>query len=337
MTPPFSDSNPRPAETNLPPFTDSKHSYQRLINRRQIWAANRFWMEIDNMKTKRYGNKSHHHWYTLLFMMNSLKFILKVTGLYGRGVRNAKDILLQETSLSFSNLPEKFNGFTILLLADLHLDGLGGLEDMILNTLNNRTFDLCLLTGDYRTRLHGPNRDILSQLKYLIEGINSQEGFIGVLGNHDDCHMVNPLEQMGIHILINSSCLIHRGNEQIRIIGTDDVHYYYTDQALHALEYADKGFSIAMVHSPELYDFASKMGVDLYLCGHTHGGQVCLPGGIPIFKHLDRGHRYYRGEWVYQGMKGITSSGVGTSGIPVRFNSRSEIRIIKLLKKTFKS
>ncbi len=144
--------------------------------------------------------------------------------------------------------------------------------------------------------------------------------------------MVNPLEQIGIHVLINSSYLIHRGNEQIRIIGTDDVHYYYTDQAIHALEYADKGFSIAMVHSPELFNFASAMGVDLYLCGHAHAGQVCLPWGIPIIKHLNRGRKYYLGEWVYNGMKGITSAGVGTSGIPVRFNTRGEILVHKLFK-----
>lgn len=327
-----SDMGSSQNKANLPPFLDPHQSEQRLINRRQMWAANRFWMEIYNMKTKRYGNKGHHHWYQLLFMMNTFKYFLKVFGLYKRGVRNAKNIVMREIPLYFSNLPEEFDGFTILHLSDLHLDSLEGLEDMILHNLNNRTFDLCLLTGDYRTKLHGTNKEIIKRLKYLIDGIHSQEGFIGVLGNHDDCHMVNPLEQIGIHVLINSSHLIHRGNEQIRIIGTDDVHYYYTDQALHALEYADKGFSIAMVHSPELFDFASSMGVDLYLCGHTHAGQVCLPGGIPIIKHLNRGRKYYRGEWVYNGMKGITSAGVGTSGIPVRFNTRGEILVHKLLK-----
>ncbi len=337
MTPLSSDTNPPSIDKIFPPSLDPQQPEQRLINRRQIWAANRFWMEIDSMKTGRYGKKSHHHWATLLFMMNAFKYFTKFIGLYKRGVRNAKNIQSLETPLSFINLPEEFDGFTILLLSDLHLDSLEGLEHLILNTLDNRAFDLCLLTGDYRTRLHGPNRNILSKLKYLIEGINSREGFIGVLGNHDDCHMVNPLEKMGMRLLINESCLIQRGSAQIRIIGTDDVHYYYTDQALHALEQADEGFSVAMVHSPELFDFASEMDVDLYLCGHTHAGQVCLPGGIPIIKHLNKGRRYYRGEWDYQGMKGITSAGVGTSGIPVRFNTRGEILILKLLKKPLQS
>ena len=89
---------------------------KRLINRRQIWAANRFWMELDNMKTKRYGNKGRHHWQTLLMLMRIFKFCLQVTGCYERGVRNAMDFRLQELELTFSNLPKSFHGFTILHL-----------------------------------------------------------------------------------------------------------------------------------------------------------------------------------------------------------------------------
>ncbi|MBW1912368.1 MAG: metallophosphoesterase [Deltaproteobacteria bacterium] len=310
---------------------------QRLINRRQVWAANRFWMEMDNMKTKRYGNKRRHHWYELLLMMKSLKWMLRLTGLYKRGLRNAKNITLKEIPLCFPNLPKEFDKFTILHLSDLHLDGMKGLENRILRSLSNRTVDLCVFTGDYRTKLHGLQKQIINGLKYLIDHIDSRQGFIGVLGNHDGCHMVNPMEQIGIHMLINGTCRIYRESERILIIGTDDVHYYYTDQALHALEHAGKEFSIALVHSPELYDMAALMGVDLYLCGHTHGGQVCLPGGKAVIKHLNRGRRYYRGHWHYRGMQGITNSGVGTSGIPVRFNTQGEILIYQLHRQSVSS
>jgi predicted MPP superfamily phosphohydrolase len=307
-------------------------SEQRLINRRQMWANNRFWMEMNNMKTKRYGNRGPHNWYKLLFMMKLFKAFLHLTGLYKRGQRNAEQIILRDISLSFDDLPQAFDGFTILHLSDLHLDCQDGLEDRILNLLDNRTVDLCVLTGDYRTPLHGLHKHIIERLKYLIDNINSRHGFIGVLGNHDSCHMVNPMEKIGIQMLINSSCFIHQGDDKIQIIGTDDVHYYYTDQALHALEHADRHFSIGLVHSPELYDMAAQMGVNLYLCGHTHAGQVCLPNGKPIIKHLNRGKQYYSGHWDYQNMQGITHAGVGTSGIPVRFNSHGEILIHHLHK-----
>ena len=99
---------------------------------------------------------------------------------------------------------------------------------------------------------------------------------------------------------------------------------------MHAMENAGSDFSIALVHSPELFDMAAEMGVDLYLCGHTHGGQVCLPGGIPFLTHLNRGKNFYSGYWRYRGLQGVTSCGVGTSGVPVRFNTQGELSILKL-------
>lgn len=314
-----------------PPFTD-----ERLINRRQLWAEQRFRMEMENLKTKRYGNRGRHHWYQLLFLIKTFKCLLNFTCLYDRGVRNAENIVLRENPLYFSNLPKAFDGFTILHLSDLHLDGMKGIEDKILSLLGKRTFDLCVLTGDYRTELHGLQKHIIQSLEYLLGSIQSIHGFIGILGNHDGCHMINPMEKIGIHTLVNSSCYITKGDERIKIIGTDDVHYYYTDQALHALENADEEFSIALVHSPELYDMAAIMGVDLYLCGHTHAGQICLPGGKPIITHLNRGRKYFRGYWTYLGMQGITHAGVGTSGIPVRFNSQGEVLVHRLYRQTIK-
>lgn len=321
------NGHPREKLSGASPFLQPLPPAQRLINRRQIWAANRFWMEMDNLKTRRYGNKGPHHWYKFLLLMKTFRVFLTLTGLFKKGVRNAEDITLREIPLYFRNLPEAFEGFTILHLSDLHLDSMVGLEDRILGLLNDRTVDLCALTGDYRSELHGVHKHITKRMKYLIDRINSRQGFIGVLGNHDSCHMVNSLEYIGIHILINNTCFIHRGEEKIQIIGTDDVHYYYTDQALHALEHADDAFSIIMVHSPELVYMAAQMGVDLYLCGHTHAGQICLPGGAAIIKHVHRGRKYYRGHWQHMGMQGFTSSGLGTSGIPARFNTRGEVLI----------
>lgn len=312
---------------DLVPYRQPRRPEERLLNRRQIWAANRFWMEIEYMKTKRYGNKSRRHWQTLYALTQIFKIGLQLAGLYQRGVRNALALRLREYHLHFPNLPLNFDGFTILHLSDLHLDGLPGLAAAILATLGERPVDLCVLTGDYRTELHGQNKPVLKDLAQVVEGISSRHGFLGILGNHDDCHMVNPMEKIGIHMLINGSCLLEESGQRLQVIGTDDVHYYYTDQALHCLEAAEEEFSIALVHSPELFDLAATMGVDLYLCGHTHGGQVCLPGGVALLTHLNRGRCYYRGHWRHGAMQGITHAGVGTSALPVRFNTRGEILI----------
>jgi len=300
------------------------------INARQMWANNRFWMETQNLVTKRYGGKRKQHWYALLVALKTFQWGLKRLGQYERGWHNAAHIVLRDLELRFARLPRAFEGFSILHISDPHLDGMPGIEDRIVELCRGREFDLCVLTGDYRTELHGPIRAVMASLQKAVRGIRSKEGFLGVLGNHDDCHMVAPMEAMGIRMLINESVVLERGGDRLRLVGTDDVHYYYTDQALHALEAAAEAFTIALVHSPELFDVAAGLGVALYLCGHTHGGQVCLPGGIPVIRHLSRGRSLYRGGWRHGEMQGVTSSGVGTSGIPVRFNTEAEILVHRL-------
>jgi predicted MPP superfamily phosphohydrolase len=323
-------SNPLKAAKSLPGTPLFLPKEQAQISARLIWAATRFWMETENLKSKRYGGKSHHHWYALLYAMKAFQWLLKLVGGYETGQRNAARLARRELELRFPRLPEAFDGFSILHLSDLHLDGMDGLDDAILALLDRREVDLCVLTGDYRTELHGPIRTVMERLRKIVGGIRTRHGILGVLGNHDDVHMVAPMEDMGIRMLINESVQLQRDGQRLQIIGTDDVHYYYTDQALHALEAARDAFSIALVHSPELYDAAAEMGVALYLCGHTHGGQVCLPGGIPIIKHLNRGRALYRGTWSHRGMLGVTNVGAGTSGIPVRFNTQGEILILTL-------
>jgi predicted MPP superfamily phosphohydrolase len=300
------------------------------INARQMWANNRFWMETQNLVTKRYGGKRQQHWHALLVMMKTFEWGLKLCGLYERAHRNAGHILLRDLDLVFPDLPPAFDGFSILHISDPHLDGMPGIDERIVALVTGREFDLCVLTGDYRTELHGPIRSTIASLARLVEGIRSREGFLGVLGNHDDTHMVAPMEELGIRLLINESVVLRRAGDRLRIVGTDDVHYYYTDQSLRALDGAREDFTVALVHSPELYAAAAAAGVALYLCGHTHGGQVCLPGGRPLLKHLRTGRHLFRGHWRHGQMQGVTSSGAGTSGIPVRFNSQSEILALRL-------
>jgi uncharacterized protein len=297
---------------------------------RLLWAVNRFRMETENRKSRRYGGKSRHHWYALLFLMRALQVVLKLSGQHERGVRNAWDVALREVEVRLPRLPPAFDGFTVLHLSDLHLDGMPGLEQRILDLVGPREVDLCVLTGDYRTELHGPIGPTMDRLRPLAAGVRSRHGILAVLGNHDDCHMVAPMEAMGIRVLVNERLCLARGDELLQIVGTDDVHYYFTDQAVHSLEAARSAFTIALVHSPELYDIAAGLGVGLYLCGHTHAGQVCLPGGRALITHLTRGRRFYRGIWRHRGMVGVTNAGAGTSGVPVRFNTRGEVLVLTL-------
>ncbi len=323
-TPDAPSPAPSPAQTaaTFPPPAS--------INARQMWANNRFWMETQNLVTKRYGGKRKQQWYALLVMMKTFEWGLKRIGQFERGWQNAANIVLRDLDLYFPRLPRAFDGFTILHISDPHLDGMPGIEDRIVELTRGREFDLCVLTGDYRTELHGPIRHVMASLERIVRGVRTKQGFLGILGNHDDCHMVAPMEAMGIRMLINENVALTKDGERIRIVGTDDVHYYYTDMSLHALEAARDDFTIALIHSPELFDAAEAAGVSLYLTGHTHAGQVVLPGGRVLIKHLRAGRDFYRGHWRYRDMQGITNAGAGTSGIPVRFNTESEILALHL-------
>jgi len=304
--------------------------YRLQDERRKIWAYTRSYLETDNFKHQRYGRRSRSHWTIFSRLTVVLGFLLKATGMYARGYSNAKNIIVNKMELYFPDLPKAFNPYNILHLTDLHLDTVNGISDIICDRIKDLKYDLCVLTGDYREKTHGGIKQILDPMKKIVRNLNAKDGTLAVLGNHDTYMMVDPMEEMGIKVLTNETFTIKRDNEQIAVTGIDDPHYYYTDQAVSSMEEDNGHFKIVLVHSPELYDAASDNGYSLYLCGHTHGGQICLPGGIPVITHLYNGRKFSRGLWSYSNMKGYTSHGCGTVTIPIRFNSQSEIPLITL-------
>ncbi|MHC4946106.1 MAG: metallophosphoesterase, partial [Planctomycetota bacterium] len=91
-------------------------------------------------------------------------------------------------------------------------------------------------------------------------------------------------------------------------------------------------FKVLAVHTPELFQEASDAGIDLYLCGHTHGGQICLPWIGPVLLNSHCPRRLTRGRWKQGSMQGYTSTGAGSSMVPLRFNCAPEIALIELKK-----
>jgi predicted MPP superfamily phosphohydrolase len=89
-------------------------------------------------------------------------------------------------------------------------------------------------------------------------------------------------------------------------------------------------FSILLSHTPEVYQQASYADFSLLLCGHTHGGQICLPGRIPITLDSVLPRHMGSGPWRYHDMIGYTSVGAGCSIVPVRFNCPPEITLHRL-------
>ena len=304
-------------------------------DKRRIWTINRSLLENNTYKRKRYGGKRKSRWPLFVHLAHTFSLILKTLKLYRRGHRSAKNVVVREIAISFTNLPQSFDSYRILHLTDLHLDSIEGLEDIICERIEDLQYDLCVMTGDYREGIDGGFKKILNPMKKIVAAIKAKDGILATLGNHDTYLMVEHLEGMGIKILANETLIIYRKNSRIAVTGLDDPHYYYTEQAVSSLEEEIKSFKIVLAHSPELYDIAADNDYNLYLCGHAHGGQICLPGGIPMFTHLYSGRKFYRDLWSYANMKGYTSQGCGTAAIPIRFNTQSEIALITLKKKTF--
>lgn len=260
-----------------------------------------------------------------------IAWTFKGIGLYKLGVHNALAVATQEHDFFFADLPKEFEGFRIMLLTDLHLDGIAELPDRIIDIIKYLDVDLCLIGGDIRMEAYGSAGPSLRRLRRVLKNINSRHGIYGVLGNHDCIEMVPDLEEAGIVMLINNSCCIEKQGSRIWIVGIDDPHFYKVQNfpaAFRAVPAAE--FCILLSHSPEAYQRAADFKPALYLCGHTHGGQIRLPWGGPIFTNSRAPKFTAEGVWHYKGMAGFTSRGAGASGVPLRFNCPGEINLITL-------
>lgn len=258
-------------------------------------------------------------------------WIFRLAGLREKGMQNALEMQIIKQSFRFGDLPKPFDGFRILLLTDLHLDGLNGLTNRIVDRIRDIDVDLCLIGGDIRMETYGPMAPCLRRLRCLLPHIQSRFGSFGVLGNHDCIEMSPDFEETGLIMLINESWDISRNGARIWIVGVDDPHYYKVHDVRQAMRNVPAGaFKIFLAHSPEAYREAADFQVQLYLCGHTHGGQIRLPGRGPIVTNSRAPRFTAAGRWQYRDMTGYTSCGVGASGIPLRFNCPGEITLITL-------
>ncbi len=297
---------------------------------RQCWRVRREQLERGEAKHTpvRVYRRRYLRWFDLA--VGTFGRALRLAGLFERGRRNALAIVLNEITIEIGALPKAFDGFRLLQLSDLHVDGLPGLKDAICRLVAPIEADLCVFTGDYCEQVTAPLEHILPDIKAITAAISSRHGVLAILGNHDRAETVEAFEGLGIKFLVNETFSLEREGARLHLTGTDDVHYFYTDAARAALAAAPAGCKIALVHSAEFADVAAENGFHLYLAGHTHGGQVSLPGGMPIFTHMTRFRRYARGLWRHGQMTGYTSLGVGVSGLPVRFNTRGEVVLITL-------
>jgi predicted MPP superfamily phosphohydrolase len=310
--------------TNLPPDNpillalqqrvSTTHLRQRLgiesDYEAQIFGQGRNFVHIEN-------------WYSLHSVIrNTLRLLL----LYKRGRSNALKIEIHHNDIPIDRLPGPFDGYTILQISDPHLDINPQMAAALIDTLLRVDYDLCVLTGDFRAKTYGPFEPALERMQRVRHHL--KDPVYAVLGNHDSIMMVPGLEGMGIRLLLNEFTLLRRGGAEIYLVGVDDPHYYRADN----MEKATAGVpqdapSILLSHTPEIYRHAAHLGFDAMLCGHTHGGQICLPGGIPVMCNARCPREMCSRSWKYHNMVGYTSRGSGVSVVDVRLNCPPEVTL----------
>ncbi len=261
----------------------------------------------------------------------ALKLGLRALGLYSRGLRNALSPVVKNISLSFANLPPEFDGFQILQLSDFHIEGTPGLAEALNSQLAGLRPDVCVLTGDYRFEDHGPTQAIYPLMRSVLSNIRSRFGIYGVLGNHDIAEIAFRLEDLGVRMLINEAVEIADGVASFWLLGVDDPFDYRCHDLDQALAPVPEGsFRVLLSHAPEIYREAAQAGIDLYLSGHTHGGQIRVPVWGALRQNAACPRAYAYGSWRHGNMQGYTSAGVGCSSLPVRFGCPPEIVLLEL-------
>jgi predicted MPP superfamily phosphohydrolase len=239
--------------------------------------------------------------------------------------------------LSIPGWPAECDGFRVAVLADLHvgspLNGLDKLREIVDLTLERQP-DLILLAGDYV--IHGvlggrfvAPEDAAAELAALA----APAGVFAVLGNHDwwlDAQRVSSaLEAVDIPVLEDRSLPIRQGRCEFSLAGVSDFWEGRHDVSAALEGVPDAESTILFTHNPDLFPEVPDR-VTLTIAGHTHGGQVYLPGiGRPIVPS-EFGERFAIGHVVESGRHLFVSPGLGTSILPVRFLVPPQISILDL-------
>lgn len=256
-----------------------------------------------------------------------LAAVLTALAVYVRHTIDA--IVVSSYTVPIKDLPEAFDGFTILHISDLHAKEFGPGQERLLGVIGRHKFDMIAFTGDVID--HQDPR--VGPAVSLIRGLAGKPAFF-VSGNHErrtKTDIKEALAAEGVNILENRAQKLERGGQALWIIGVEAPHQRHRmGRALRPIEEA--GPRILLAHSPNIFGSAVKAGIDLVLVGHTHGGQVRLPligalyaPGQRLFPKYDLG-LFSSGD-----TRMVVSGGLGESWLPIRFGIKPEVVLVRLI------
>jgi len=256
----------------------------------------------------------------------SLTVVISVYGLL-----NARNLQITKQEIAINGLSENVKA---MHLTDLHVGHFRGKKYLqrIVDKTNEQDVDVVFITGDLFDGRINLSKETLSPLVnldapvYFVEG--NHDGYTGVK------RIKNLLRELGIHVLENEVLVW----KEIQVVGLNHmiadnrsynmhaaIHGSTIEKTLEDLEIAESKPSILLHHSPDGITYANKHGIDLYLAGHTHAGQL-----FPIKYIANLIFKYNKGLFDFKGTKLYVSQGSGTFGPPMRVGTISEMALISL-------
>ncbi|HEX6972195.1 MAG TPA: metallophosphoesterase [Limnochordia bacterium] len=244
-------------------------------------------------------------------------------------------LTVSEHRLSFppeSGVPPQVR---IAHLTDLHLRGWGPAEQAAARAISRADPDLVVFTGDYIEHLSA-----LPLLTPVLKQLCRGRPAYAVLGDNDDAgwlkasELVHRLSAADVEVLRNEARLVRTAGGSIWLVGVDDPHSGRArlDLALRGVPQRREGRPpvVLLAHSPEIVADPRATEADLILVGHTHGGQICLPGWGPIVTNSRLGRRYARGRRMLGQSLVYTNRGLGMARIPARFACPPELALFSI-------
>jgi len=247
------------------------------------------------------------------------------------GLQLRAGLTVSETEISIAGLPPAFDGAGIMLITDLHAGPFMSPAALrgVFDRLQGLQPDLLLLGGDLTTSRVSEMEPQRAQFGAL----RAPLGVFAVLGNHDHytgepAAMRAFLEECGITVLHNRSVTIRRHDQTIALCGIDDLHHGEPDLEGALQNVDENGTTLLLSHNPDIFFEAARRGVSLVLSGHTHGGQIRIPG-LPVLVRMSR-FRLDHGHYRTDGSQLVVSRGLGVTGMPLRIACAPEAIFLRL-------
>lgn len=226
---------------------------------------------------------------------------------------------------------------TIVQITDLHGAVFGKDNKRLIRKIEKQEPDLVVVTGDMYTNHteNGGQDEALQLMKRLGENFNVYY----INGEHDSENesFYSAMEESGVKILNYKDEVIRIKNTNLHLYGINNVFYSETFNLKNAFEPDENNYSVLLAHASNFQKFAD-FGIDLSICGDTHGGMFRLPyfGAVYYDHNLmpDRNGFYVKGTYTIGDSTLFVSSGLGAYPLPIRFFNRPEIAVIRLAPET---